>query len=156
MFDKARIKQWRRDISKEMHKIGLPSDTPEFDTGRVLAAVYGFGTDVDVLVEVTGYSAKYVRDVLKRCRKARIIVGQRLRVAWNEHGISLGLDAMVASGVCTRPPDPKRSAAQKARRQPAMRAPRRPRTVVAKGAVFTPKVTPADPYYGLSEWEKKR
>ena len=126
-----------------------------YRAGMVLAAVHGFGTDVSLLVELSGQPEAFVRGVLKRARATRLLVGQTLRVAWNsKHGIfALAMDSMVAEGSLYRPPDPKRSAAAKARPRGPDKKPRARRNTVATG-VYTPKMVNSNPLYGLAEWEK--
>jgi len=126
----------------------------------VCATIYCFGTDVSVLVELSGQSAAVVRAVLTRLRKTRVLTGQTLKAGdgWKgKHGaFGLMLDAMVAAGELYRPADPKRSAAIRRRVMPTRRAPYKTRTVVAPGAVYTPKVAKSNPMYGLAEWDKKK
>jgi hypothetical protein len=157
VFDKADVKRWRRVIHKELRRMRLPSDDPTYPAAMVLAAIYCFGTDVSVLAEVTGVNEQRVRQTLKALRKRGIVVGQRLRTAMTDEktgGFAWILDAMVASGDLYRPPDPKRSAAMKGRKRGPNKQPRRPRTKIMPGAIFTPKVVKSNPLYGLAEWEK--
>ena len=155
MFERTDVKRWRRTIHKELRPLREPSDSPTYRAAMVLAAIYGFGTDITVLAEVSGQALEFVRGVLKRARKTRMLKGQTLHVGWNEqHGLfALMVDAMVAEGTCSRPPDPKRSAAQKARQHGRGRGTSKRRQVVSTaGAVFTPKITRSNPLYGLTEW----
>lgn len=158
MFTKPQIKSWRRAIHKEFRWWRTPSEAPEYRAGMVLAAVYGFGTDVAIIAEVTGQTEAFVRAVLKRARKARILTGQTLRVAWNSKNgaFALALDAIVAGceGIA-RAPDPKRSAALKGRTRGPDKKPRARRVKPTTGAVFSPKITNSDPLYGLTEWGKE-
>lgn len=156
MFSKPQIKQWRRAIHKEFRWLRMPSEDPTYRAGMVLAAVYGFGTDVGILATLSGQTDAFVRTVLKRARATRMLTGQTLRVAWNSKDglVALMLDSMVAEGSCSRPPDPRRSAAARKRKRGPDTKPRAPRTKAIPGAVFTPKVTNSDPLYGLSEWGK--
>jgi uncharacterized protein with NAD-binding domain and iron-sulfur cluster len=111
-----------------------------------------------VICEVVGQPEAFVKPTLKRLRQQRALSGQTLRVAWTDKktgGFAWILDAMVAHGDLARPVDPKRSQALKGRKRGPDKQPRRPRTKVVSGAVFTPKVVKSDPIYGLSEWEKK-
>jgi hypothetical protein len=158
-FDRRRVQRWRRDIWRTFDKCGFTP--PEIMAAMVLAAVAAVGTDLGVLSELTGHSTGYVRKVLKRLRAARILSGQTLRTPGVADGmdghVGTVLDAGVAAGIFARFPDPKRSAAQKARApETRARGPRRPRVVVALGAVFTPNVKKADPLYGLPTWKGGR
>ena len=158
-FDKVGVRRWRRDIFREIRSSGIEPNEPAFSVGMVLSAVYGFGTDTGVIAELTGLHEDYVKSVLKKLRKARVLRGQTLRVRWNADGfegtLAFVLDAHVAAGNFTRGVDEKRSAAQRARRRPEMVKPRKPRAVQPKGAVFTPGVTKSNPLYGLPEWESE-
>jgi hypothetical protein len=157
VFNRADVKRWRRVVHKELRWLRCASEDPVYRAAMVLAAVYCFGTDVGVIAEASGQPEAFVRQVLKASRKERVIAGQTIRAAWNgKHGVvALMLDAMVATGDLYRPPDPKRSAAAKARKQSARpQKPRAPRTKMAAGAVFTPKVTKSDPLYNLAERRK--
>lgn len=155
-FEKESVKRFRRTVHRECRRLHLDPDDPEYPVMMVLACVLAFGTDVGVLSEVSGQQDKFVRDVLKRARKARILAGQTLRVGWNgEHGgMAMVLDAMVSAGTLSRFVDPKRSAAAKALVRKPETKPRRQRTKIAAGSVFSPKVTASDPLYGLNEWKK--
>jgi hypothetical protein len=158
MFTKDQVKRWRRAVHKEFRWWRLPSEDPAYRAGMVLAAVYGFGTDVAIIAEVSGQTVDFIRAVLKRARATRLLTGQTLRVGWNtkEGAFALLLDAMVAEGSLSRPPDEKRSAAAKARPRGPDKKPRARRLHIPNGAMFSPKVTNSDPFYGLSEWEKKK
>ena len=154
-FDKKAVKRWRRDVWRVFEKQGFKP--AEIMAALVMAAVAAFGTDLSVLSEITGHSADYVRVVLKRLRKQRVLSGATLRTAWdddNAGGLATALDAGVAAGIFTRGVDPKRSAAQR-KRAASTRAygPRRKSTAVAPGAVFTPAMKKANPLYGLPEWD---
>jgi hypothetical protein len=153
MFDSKKTKRWRRDIWRIFEAQGFKA--MEIMPAMVMAAVAEFGTDPSVLAEITALSTDYVKKVLKRLRRQRILVGQTMRTRWDET-LAAELDAMAAAGLITRRfVDPKRSAAQKARApETRARGPRRKRATVLPGAVFTPKVQKADPLYGLPEWEK--
>ena len=157
-FDLAKVKRWRRDIWRIYEGEGFKP--AEIMAAMVLAAVAAVGTDRDVLSELTGHSPLFVQKVLRRLRRQRVCCGQTLRTpgvaAGHEGHVGAILDASVAAGIFARFVDPKRSAAQQARK-PETRAqgPRRPRTKITAGAVFTPKQQKSNPLYGLPEWEKK-
>lgn len=158
MMDKKAIRRWRRDVWRIFEKEGF---TPaELMAALVLAAVAFFGTDLDVLCELTGHSRDYCRKVLRRLRKQRVVSGQKLRTAWHDDkagGLATILDAGVAAGMFSRSPDPKRSAAQKARApETRHRGPTRPRAILPAGAMFTPEMQKSNPLYGLPEWETKK
>lgn len=158
-FARESVKEWRRAVHKELRWLKTPSDDPMYRAAMVCAGVYCFGTDVAVLVEVTGQEKPLVRSVLKRMRKMRVLTGQTLRASggWEgtEGAFGMMLDAMVAAGELTRPPDPKRSAAQKARTRATASKPRAPRAPKPSG-MFMPKVQKSNPLYGLPEWEAKK
>ena len=160
-FDPKRIRRWRRDIWRLLQ--GLDFKPVQIPAGMILLAVQSFGTDAQVLSEVTGSSVDYVKKVLKRLRKQRIVTGQTLRARWDDpddfrSAINVMLDAGVAAGIWSRFPNPKRSAAQKARR-PETRAtgPRYRAPQVPEGAVFTPKQIQGNKnhWYGLSKEERE-
>jgi hypothetical protein len=154
-FDKSRVKRWRRDSWGELRRLGLDTSKPECAAGLVMVGVYSFGTDLDVLNEVTGLPRGFVRDVLKRMRKERILVGQTMRVRWDKAGmegaVALTCDALVISGLVNRPPDPKRSAAQRRVVRTPSATPRQRRVPPASGAVFTPRVANAHPWYKIAD-----
>lgn len=154
-FEPARIKRWRRDVYRVFEGDGFKP--PQIMAALVLAAISTVGTDPRVLSELTGHSEEYIRRVLTRLRKQRVLRGQTLRGAWadDRHGsLAIMLDGMVAAGMVSRFVDEKRSAAQKARApETRARGPRGKRAVVAPGAVFTPQVQKSNPLYGLPEWE---
>ncbi len=157
-FDVGRVRRWRKQVYREFQRAGF---TPAAIMAQwVLAGVAAVGPDLDVLSELTGHSPAYVKTVLKRLRKQRVLQGQTLRGAWDhpDHGsFAVMLDAGVAAGVFARGVDQTRSAAQKARKpETRARGPRRPRVPVTPGAVFTPKVQKADPTYGLPGWKDVR
>lgn len=159
IFEKVSVKQWRRVVHKELRGTGLPSEDPVYRACFVLAGIFCFGTDVEVLVEVSGQTADFVRAVLKRARRTRILSGRRLMVAWLQAGIgglAVILDAMTVIGDLYRGSDPKRSAAAKARKNPAARSARPPRQKVEPGTIFSPTVVRSNPLYGLAKWEPKR
>lgn len=157
-FDPRKVKRWRRDVWRAYEAAGFKP--AEIIAAMVLAAVVSFGTDPNVLSKITGSSEAYVRQVLKRLRQQRVLSGQTLRAGWlgsDEDAANIGavLDAGVAACIFTRSPDPKRSAAQKARKpETYARGARRRRTIVAPGAVFTPKQQKSNPLYGLPEWDR--
>lgn len=157
-FEPKSIRRWRRDVWRVFDKEGFKPT--EIMAGLVLAAVSAFGTDPDVLSEITGHSTEYVRKVLKRLRRERVLRGQTLRAAWgdNETGsFAVLLDGMVAAGIMTREINDKASAAQKARApETRARGPRRPSTKVAVGAVFSPQIQKSNPLYGLPEWRTQK
>lgn len=156
-FDPRRVKRWRRDTWRVFAKEGF--HPAEVSAALVLAGVAFFGTDLDVLSEITGSSREYCEKVLRRLRKQRILSGTTFRVRWEhdkEGYVATMLDAGVAAGIFVRGIDKKRSAAQKARApEKRHRGPKRPRTKIEPGAVFTPKMQNANPLYGLPEWDKK-
>jgi len=157
-FDRESVKKWRRAVHKELRWLGAPSEDLVYRAAMVCATVFCFGTDADILAELSGQDEKLFRTVLKRLRKMRVLVGQTLRASDGWQGkygnFGLMLDAMVAAGDLYRPPDEKRSAAQKARRNPESRKPRSPRQAVTPGT--RPKVVNSNPLYGLAEWEKQQ
>lgn len=158
LFDKHRVKRWRRDVWRIYEQQGFKP--AEILAAMVLAAVASFGTDVSALSEITGHSTAYVTKVLRRLRKQRVLSGQTLRTPGmsddaNGH-FGAVLDAGVAAGIFSRFVDPKRSKAQQARKpETRTRGPRRKRETPTAGAVFTPKVQKSNPLYGLPEWEKQ-
>ena len=161
MFEKKAIRHWRRFIFREVEKIGFRPAHRGFSAAMVMMTVYSFGTDVDVLVELTGFSAEFVIKTLRRLRKQKILVGQKMRVArWDDDGalgaVGVALDALVAADEVSRFPNPKASAAQKAR-APETRA-RGPRTRRAPKAVgiFTPQVKNCDSLYGLTADQRQQ
>lgn len=153
-FDKREVLRWRRTVWREFQRWGF--DAPKIPAAMVLAAVAAIGTDAESLIELTGSSKEYVRMVLRRLRKHRVLSGQTLRTAWESkdqfHGyVALMLDSMVAAGELQRPVDTKRSEAQK-KRDPSTRrhgTTRRPRITVA--GPFTPAMQRSDPYYQLTD-----
>jgi hypothetical protein len=155
-FDPTRVRRWRRDVWRLFAKEGFRP--AEVSAALVLAGVAFFGTDLGVLSELTGSSPDYCRKILRRLRKQRVLRGTTLHARWHDHDegyVATMLDAGVAAGIFVRGVNQKRSAAQKARApETRARGPRRPRTKIAPGAVFTPKIQKADPLYGLPEWEK--
>ncbi len=155
MFEKADIKHWRKTVHKELRRASLDEarEPVVYRTAMIAATVYCFGTDPAILRELTSYDLAFVRDTLKRLRAAKILVGQKLRVRWNDDGaagrVALMLDAMTAAGDLVRPVDERRSRAQKGKTRQSGGT--RRRGPVARG-VFTPAVAKCDPYYGLPEW----
>lgn len=162
VFERGKVRRWRRDMWRELVRAGFSPqrDTRKMSAALVLFAVSAIGTEITALMELTGLQAPFIRATLKRLRQQRILTGQKLRTAWDSEagGVAVMLDAMTAAGELYRPPDPKRSAAQR-RRAPESRArgPRakRPPVTLAPGVVFTPPAVKSNPYYGLSEWEGK-
>ncbi|MDP3768588.1 MAG: hypothetical protein Q8S13_11290 [Dehalococcoidia bacterium] len=156
-FDRKLVKRWRRDVWRVFADQGFKS--PEIPAAMVLAAVMCFGTDLSVLSDITGSSEAYVRQVLRRLRQQGVLRGRTIRTAGlgreaDVATLGMVLDAGVAAGIFTRSADPKRSAAQKARKpETRARGPRRPRTQVTPGALFTPALQRSNPLYGLPEWE---
>lgn len=154
-FDKAKVRRWRRTVWREFTGMGfLPT---HMHAPMVLAAIDAVGTGPTLIAELVGVSEEYVTKVLRRLRKQRVLQGQTLRIGWDSKDsgwMAVALDAMVATGDLTRPPDPRRSAAQKAR-APETRT-RKPQTKRTKAAVgmFTPKRVKSNPFYGLPEWEQ--
>lgn len=155
-FELRRVKRWRRDVWRVFEREGFKP--AEIMAAMVLAAVAVVGTDLAVLSELTGLSALYLRKVLTRLRRERILRGQTIRTPGVSDGFEghLGtmLDAGVAAGLFARFVDQKRSAAQKARApETYARGPRGPRTKVPPGAVFSPQLQKSNPLYGLPEWK---
>lgn len=152
MFTPKQVRHWRRAAFREIQQLGFIPGHREFSAGMVTAAVYCFGTDIETLCTLTGYSAELVGAVLKRLRKTRILVGQTMRVAWDDPGlrgpIAVTCDVLTAAGVVDRPADPERSAAHVGRHS----GPRKPRTPSPRvvGA-FTPKVVKSDPLYEIAK-----
>lgn len=158
-MDKVAIRRWRRTVFRVIQSIDKrwkPTDSA-FSAAMVMAGIDGFGTDVGVLVELTGFSEPFVGQVLRRLRKSRLVVGQTMRVQWDDTDAFTGsvafvADALVGAGLVDRTPDPKRSAAAKTRRHSSPSVPRRARVRVAEGAVFTPKRVKSNPLYiGLKQ-----
>lgn len=151
-FTTKQVRRWRRDVWREIVALGFNEKNPRvLYVGMVLAGVLGFGTDPAVLSELTGASQEFVKQALTRMRKARILSGQTLRIRWDKEGlegaVAFGCDIMAAAqdGV-DRVPNPKRSAAQKARSRTVPSKPRAARAPKAIGA-FTPRTTVADAWY---------
>jgi hypothetical protein len=155
-FEPKRVRRWRRDVWRVFAEEGF--SPVEVSAALVLGAVAFFGTDLGVLSELTGSSRDYCRKVLRRLRKQRVLSGTTLRTRWQDDKVghlAEFLDAGVAAGIFSRCVNQKRSAAQKARApETRARGPRRARTQIAPGAVFTPQMQKSDPLYGLPEWEK--
>lgn len=156
LFDKREIQRWRRTVFRELHALGFRSPS-DLGAGLVLATIGYFGTDIDVLIEMTGHSREFITKVLRRARKERIVRGQTLAVRWDAEGfegsLAFALDTMTAAGMLFRPVDQKRSAAQRG----AMRKPRgkyRPRQPKVVGA-FTPAKSHSNPYYQLEDRRAK-
>lgn len=161
-LDKAAARRWRRDVFRALSadkQMGWHPGDPTFSGMTVLAAISHVGTDVSVLSELTGFSVAFVTKILKRARKARLVVGQTMRTNWEgEHGwVGVVADSLVAAGYATRVPDNKRSAA--ASKRAMRRAPsakRQPRVVLPAGAVFTPKHVKASPRWLHAKWATKK
>lgn len=157
-FEKAAVRRWRREVWREFERGGF--DAIEIQAALVMAAIAIVGTDTESLSELTGLSAEYARKVMRRLRKHRVLSGQTIRVAWETDGLEMSVffDAMVAAGILTRSPNPKRSAAQKARApETRARGPRGPRRQAARVVgPYTPTIKKADPWYGLPEWERAK
>ena len=153
MFPKDEIKRWRRVVHKELSRVGFSGDDPKRLPAVVMIAVSGFGTDRSVLCEITGQPESFVRAVLTRLRKQRVLSGQALRVSWDDPGfdgtVAVVLDALVAAGDVARPVDPKRSKGLKGKAGRKAGGINRPRTVIAPGAVFTPGRIKSNPLYEL-------
>lgn len=161
-FDQTALRRWRRDVLRELSKAGFQNPAA-MGAGLIMVSAAHFGTDVSILVELTGHDDRFVRKVLKRLRAERIITGQKVRIRWNDEGhdgfagfVAFCCDALVAAGECYRPVDPKRSAAQKVAAQKRdMTKPRR-RVKVPEGAMFSPRQIKANPFYDLEERRKPR
>jgi hypothetical protein len=154
MFDKQKIRKWRKQVWRVLAREGF--QPAHMNPVMVMAAVDVVGTNPALVSSLVGVSIDYVTKVLRRLRKQRVLSGQTLRVRWDEPGfegrVAFILDAMVATGEVVRPPDEKRSAAQKARApETRVRGPRGKRSQAPVGA-FTPKHVKANPLDGLSEW----
>ena len=111
------IQRFRRTIVRELKRIDPRWNPAEesFRAGMVLLASIGVGPNVPDLVTVTGLPESFVTVVLKRCRKAGIWRGQRLRAEWFEEecgGFSALLDACVAGGLFTRSCSPETKSKQ--------------------------------------------
>jgi len=103
-FNLKRVQRWRRDVWRIFEHAGF--QPAQIMAALVLAAVASFGTDLEVLSEVTGHSTDYVRKVLRRLRAERVLRGQTIRAAWadeNSGSFAVALDAGVAAGMFTRP-----------------------------------------------------
>lgn len=162
LYDKDAVKRWRRRCHKEIDRLNGRVANDQFRAvGLVAMSVYAFGTDLDTLVALSGQSAPFVRNVLKRLRAQRVLKGQTLRVNWNDTDnissiVSLGLDLLVATGEVVRPVDPVRSAALKGKTGRKRGGTNRPKVTIPTGAVFTPKVQPVpNQLYGLAAWERR-
>lgn len=158
-FSQPTIRNWRRAVFREIKTLGFTPGYPGFSAAMVMAAVYGFGTDTGVLSEITGHGEEYIKTVLKRLRKTRILSGQTLRVRWDKEGfeglVALACDALVASGNVERPPDPKRSAAQRGRTDGRGRGTPKVRSAARPSGAFTPKVVQANPLYQIAGKQEK-
>jgi hypothetical protein len=151
LFSPARVRRWRRDVFRTLTGMGI-KPSPMLTAGMVLAAISGFGTDPLVLRELVGADETFLRRIVRRLRKQRVLVGQTLRVNWDDEGfagvVAVCCDVLVATGCVARPVDPARSAAMKARtvptRKPRQRARRK---VTVLGTVWTPKHVKANPLY---------
>ncbi len=157
-FDQKKIRRWRRIIWRVFSANGL--EPVHVHAAMVMAAVDVVGSSELMIAELVGVSEDYVRKVLRRLRKQRVLRGHTLCVRWDEPGfegtVAALLDAMVATGELTRPPDPRRSAAQNARApETRARGPRTRKAPLIVGA-YTPKRVKANPWYGLAEWEKAK
>lgn len=153
-FDRHAVKAWRRRVWRELRRLGF-EDGADAIVGLVVIAVMGFGTGADVLSEITGADPATVRDVLRRMRNARILRGQTLSISWTQKGfkgdVALVLDIMATIGQIRRVASPARAVAQRKRTTRVTGQPRRPRTVVAEAAVFTPRIRKADAWYQSRE-----
>lgn len=149
-FNRDAVKRWRRAVWRELHRLDFHSG-PDADVGLVIIAVSGFGTGLDVLVEVTGKGRAFVRDVLKRMRQAKVLRGQSLSIRWHDKGfagqVALGLDIMATVGQIQRVGNPKRTARRKKTRRAGSEIQRRKPIAVAPSAIFTPKVKQGDAWY---------
>lgn len=110
MLTKQEIVKWRRFLFRTVQSADrrLPPSDATFSAAMVMAGVSVFGVNRAVLSEVCGFSEKYVGRVLARLRKARLLRGETLRVAWDheKHGdIAFICDALVASGAVARMPE---------------------------------------------------
>lgn len=159
-FKPAEVRRWRRTIWRAFADYGFqPIEIPAC---RILAGIVAIGTDSGLLSALTGSSEDYVKKVLRRLRKDRVLVGRSLRASWlteDEATNSLGacLDAGVASGIFSRFVNEKRSAAQKARaRESFARGPRRSPVARVIGQIFTPDQKRSNPLYGLPEWKQTK
>ena len=150
LFERADVKRWRRIVHKELKRARMPSNDPTYPAAMVCAAVYCFGTNRAVLLEVSGVEEAIVTATLKRLRKERVLSGQTLHAGWNDkkHGwMAWFLDAVVGSGDLVRPVDPQRSAAHKGKHG----GPRKPRRVVPPpNEPQAPKMINSDPKYWLA------
>jgi hypothetical protein len=153
LFDPNKVKRWRRDVWRAFESEGFKPH--EIIAAMVMFAVNCIGTDLLALSQLTGSSEVYCQKVLRRLRKNGVVSGQKVRVSWRDENngwIGPMLDAGVAAGLFERSPDTKRSAAQKARDPKTRhRGPRKARTVIARGAVFSPQVVDSNPLYGLTK-----
>jgi hypothetical protein len=117
----------------------------------VLAAVSAFGTSLPVLSEIVGRDEAFVKTVLKRLRKSKVLVGQTIRINWDYEGweamVAVGLDLMVASGEVIRVPDEKRSAAHKGKHSGPKSSRRVPTSKIA--GPFSLKRVKSNPLYTL-------
>lgn len=167
IFEKQRVVKWRRFVWRELVKLGFhpQRNFKELTAGMITIAVAHFGTDPSALSEITGSSQDSVKRVLKRLRKQKILVGQKMRVtAWDDDGfkgtLGLALDLMAAGGEITRTPSATRSAAQNARKPETyargLTHSRRRRAVVPVGSVFTPQQVSVEPFFTLEEETRKR
>lgn len=157
MFDQKEVQRWRRATWREFERMGY--NAIQIQSALVLAAIAFFGTDPDVLSELTGLSVDYVRKVTRRLREQRVLKGKSISAAWGDQkcgDLAVALDAGVAAGMFARAVNPKRSAAQKARKpETYARGPRGERAPRESERIFRPTVKKSNPLYGLPEWEKK-
>lgn len=155
LFDKKKVRRWRKTVFRELTRLGFGPANIEFAPGMILAGIQGFGTDVSVLRELTGYPDALIVRTLKRLRKMRILVGQTLRADWSGDGlageVAFVADVLVALGEFKRTPDAKRSAAQLARPRSHVSATRANRVKIQAGAVFTPKTVKSNPWYQIEQ-----
>lgn len=116
-FNRKKLIQYRRRVFRELTTLGFRAASREFRCATVMAAVSGFGTALPVLGEVTGFDAAFIQRVLRRLRKSKMLVGQKMRLGWDGEGmeaiIAICCDALVADGCVVRVPDEKRSAAHR-------------------------------------------
>ena len=159
-FKKPAVRRWRRDVFRALKSSGF--NPAESMAGMVLAGIIAVGTDPGVLSALTGLGSDYVKKVTKRLRKQRIVLGDTLSAAWAAkgddfyHEVAAVLDCGVAAGTFSRFVDPKRSAAQKARKpETRSRGPRGPRIRRELNTIAPPRIRASNPSFGLPEWEQR-
>lgn len=160
-MDKNAVRRWRRDTFRILKPMGW-TPGPSMSAATVMIAVDAVGTDPTTLTELTGLSVEFVTRVLRRLRKSRLLVGQKMRVNWDAEGqdgfegyVAIVADSLVAEGSVVRVPDEKRSAALTGRTWKRS-GPARPRQQVPEGAVFTPQRVKADPLYLHADYAKPK